>query len=53
MMRDISFNGRVLLSKAEGISHSVYTSSLEMPKDISKNWIKSYLTLYANIRPIT
>ncbi len=32
LMRDISIFGRVLLSKAEGISRSVYTSlSLEVP----------------------
>lgn len=37
LMRDLSLNGRVLLSKAEGISRSVYTSlSLEMPNNISK-----------------
>uniref|UniRef100_A0A3P9LHW9 Reverse transcriptase domain-containing protein n=1 Tax=Oryzias latipes TaxID=8090 RepID=A0A3P9LHW9_ORYLA len=35
LMRDLSLNGRILLSKAEGISRSVYVSlSLEMPKHI-------------------
>uniref|UniRef100_A0A3B3CA37 Reverse transcriptase domain-containing protein n=1 Tax=Oryzias melastigma TaxID=30732 RepID=A0A3B3CA37_ORYME len=37
LMRDLSLHGRILLSKAEGISRSVYLSlSLEMPKHISK-----------------
>jgi len=35
LMRDLSLNGRILLSKAEGISRAVYTSlSLEMPKKV-------------------
>ncbi len=35
LMRDISIFGRVLLSKAEGISRSVYTSlSLDVPPKI-------------------
>ncbi len=37
LKRDLSLNGRVLLSKAEGISRSVYVSlSLEMPPAIYK-----------------
>ncbi len=35
LMRDLSLNSRVLLSKAEGISRSVYVSlSLAMPTEI-------------------
>ena len=35
LLRDLSLNGRVLLSKAEGISRSVYVSlSLDMPQTI-------------------
>ncbi len=38
LMRDISIFGRVLLSKAEGISRSVYTSlSLDVPPKIIKD----------------
>ncbi len=38
LMRDLSLNGRVLLSKAEGMSRSVYVSlSLAMPPAVCKN----------------
>ncbi len=37
-MRDLSLLGRILLSKAEGISWSVYVSmSLEVPKNVVKD----------------
>ena len=37
LMRDLSLNGRILLSKDEGISRSVHAPlSLEMLKEISK-----------------
>ncbi|CAJ1073570.1 hypothetical protein H4Q32_018840 [Xyrichtys novacula] len=37
LMRDLSLHGRILLSKAEGISRSVYLSlALEMPTVVSK-----------------
>lgn len=43
LMRDLSLNGRVLLSKAEGISRSVYVSlSLAMPPAICKNFAKKF-----------
>ena len=42
LMRDLSLSGRVLLSKAEGISRSVYMSlSLEMPPAIYKKLDKT------------
>lgn len=47
LMRDISIFGRVLLSKTEGISRSVYISlSLEVPPKVKKIWTRYYMTLY-------
>ncbi len=38
LMRDLSLLGRILLSKAEGISRSVYVSmSMEVPKNVVKD----------------
>lgn len=41
LQRDLSLNGRVLLSKAEGISRSVYVSlALDMPSNVCKDFDK-------------